>query len=145
MQFQKAEAYIGTYVHVISLAKNHIRSFKCFRNTYTTICSTPIPIILPMIAPTAMLGMNNPHGIYNIKCIKNTTSQCTVSRRIIRINEYSISNHVGLHVHVCVFTFMPKVKTVMIPLNTRARASIHKALQTPSPMTVLEVIVFREV
>lgn len=30
MQFQKAEAYIGTYVHVISLAKNHIRSFKCF-------------------------------------------------------------------------------------------------------------------
>lgn len=79
-----------------------------------------------MIAPTAMLGMNNPHGIYNIKCIKNTTLQCTVSRRIIRINEYSISNHVGLH--VCVFTFMPKVKTVMIPLNTRARASIHKAL-----------------
>lgn len=24
MQFQKVEAYIGTYVHVISLAKNHI-------------------------------------------------------------------------------------------------------------------------
>lgn len=104
--------------------------FECLRNTNTTICSTPIPIILPMIAPTAMLGMNNPHGIYNIKCIKNTTLQYTVSRRIIRINEYSISNHVGLHVHVhvCVFTFMPKVKTVMIPLNTRARASIHKAL-----------------
>lgn len=128
MQFQKDEAYIGTYVHVISLAKNPIRSFKCFQNTYTTICSTPIPIILPMIAPTAMLGMNNPHGIYNIKCIENITGtlQCTVSQRIIRINEYSISNHVGLH--VCVFTFMPKVKTVMIPLNTRARASIHKAL-----------------
>lgn len=83
-----------------------------------------------MIAPTAMLGMNNPHGIYNNKCIENITGtlQCTVSQRIIRINEYSISNHVGLHVHVCVFTFMPKVKTVMIPLNTRARASIHKAL-----------------
>lgn len=96
MQIQKVEAYIGTYVHVISLAKNHIRSFKCFRHTYTTICSTPIPIILPMIAPTAMLGMNNPHGIYNIKCIKNTTLQCTVSQRIIRINEYSISNHVGI-------------------------------------------------
>lgn len=96
MQIQKVEAYIGTYVHVISLAKNHIRSFKCFRHTYTTICSTPIPIILPMIAPTAMLGMNNPHGIYNNKCIKNTTLQCTVSQRIIRINEYSISNHVGI-------------------------------------------------
>lgn len=126
MQFQKVEEYIGTYVHVISLAKSPIRSFKCFQNTYTTICSTPIPIILPMIAPTAMLGMNNPHGIYNNKCIETITLQCTVSQRIIRINEYSISNHVGLH--VCVFTFMPKVKTVMIPLNTRARASIHKAL-----------------
>lgn len=98
MQFQKVEAYIGTYVHVISLAKNHIRSFKCFRHTYTTICSTPIPIILPMIAPTAMLGMNNPHGIYNNKCTENITGtlQCTVSQRIIRINEYSISNHVGI-------------------------------------------------
>lgn len=51
-----------------------------------------------MIAPTAMLGMNNPHGIYNNKCIENITGtlQCTVSQRIIRINEYSISNHVGI-------------------------------------------------
>ena len=35
--------------------------------TYTTICSTPIPIILPMIAPTAMLGINNPDGILKDK------------------------------------------------------------------------------
>lgn len=34
MQFQKVEAYIGTYVHVISLAKNHIRMFLKYLHHY---------------------------------------------------------------------------------------------------------------
>jgi hypothetical protein len=35
-------------------------------------------------------------------------------------------------------TFMPKVKTVMMPLNTMAKKSFHNAACTPSPAIALD-------
>ena len=51
-----------------SLSKLYVMEMRLFKqnNTHTTSCSIPIPIILPIIAPTAILGMNKPDGTYNI-------------------------------------------------------------------------------
>jgi len=37
------------------------------RKTYKASCSIPTPIKRPHIAPIAMLGINRPAGIYQIK------------------------------------------------------------------------------
>jgi hypothetical protein len=44
--------------------------------TYMTSCSMPIPINRPIIAPTAILGMNNPDGTLNIQQQYRHYSNC---------------------------------------------------------------------